>query len=87
MTRQAQQKISADLDHHWSKKCLLLYMQTNWVCPSGTQRSGTSRVILWKMWLESSHHFSQRDSSRARVTKNRDSSRVIDSSHTITDSR
>ena len=29
-------------------------------------------------------HRSQRDSSRARVTKNRDSSRVIDSSHKIT---
>jgi len=33
---------------------------------------------------ESSHHFSQRDSSRVRVTKNRDSSRVIDTSHDIT---
>ena len=41
-----------------------------------------SRVILWKTWLESSHRFSQRDSSR--VTKNRDSSRVIDSNHAIT---
>jgi len=44
----------------------------------------SSRVILWKMWLESSHYFSQRDSSRVRVTKNRDLSRVIDSSHAIT---
>jgi len=34
--------------------------------------------------VESSHHFSQRYPSRVRVTKNRDSSRVIDSSHTIT---
>ena len=34
--------------------------------------------------VESSHHLSQRDSSRIRVTKNRDSSRVIDSSHAIT---
>jgi len=33
---------------------------------------------------ESSHHFSQRDSSRVQVTKNCDSSRVIDSSHAIT---
>jgi len=44
----------------------------------------SSRVILWKTRLESSHHLSQRDSSRVRVTKNRDSSRVIDSSHAIT---
>ena len=35
----------------------------------------SSRVILWKTWLESSHHLSQCDSSRVRVTKNRDSSR------------
>ena len=34
--------------------------------------------------VELSHHFSQRDSSRARVTKNCDSSRVIDSSHAMT---
>jgi len=37
-----------------------------------------SWVILWKTWLESSH-FSQRDSSRVRVTKSCDSSRIIDS--------
>jgi len=43
------------------------------------------RVILWKTWLESSPYLSQRDSSRFRVTKNRDSGRVIDSSHAITD--
>ena len=34
--------------------------------------------------VESSHHLSLRDSSRVRVTKNRDSTRVIDSSHAIT---
>ena len=34
--------------------------------------------------VESSHYFYQRDSSRVRVTKNRDSSRVIDSSPAIT---
>jgi len=60
--RQAKQKISANLDHHWSKKCLLLCVQTNWVFPSGTQRfcknhSDSSRVIPWKTWLEPSHHF------------------------------
>ena len=33
---------------------------------------------------ESSLHFSQRDLSRIRVTKKRDLSRVIDSSHAIT---
>jgi len=47
----------------------------------------SSRVILWKTWVESSHHLSQRDSSRVRVIKNRDSSRVIDSSHAITANR
>jgi len=96
-TRQAKQKISTNHDHHWSKKCSFLYVQTNCVCPSETQRfckndSDSShrlwlvsnRVILCKTWLESSHHFSQRDSSRVRVTKSRDSSRVIDSSHAIT---
>jgi len=35
--------------------------------------------------VESSHYLSQHDSSRVRVTKNRYSSRVIDSSHAITD--
>jgi len=69
---------------------LISCVQTNWVCPSGTQRFckndsdschrlwlETNRVILWKTWLESSHHFSQGDSSRVRVTKNRDSSHAI----------
>jgi len=30
----------------------------------------SSRVILWKTWLVSGHHFSQRGSRRVRVTKN-----------------
>jgi len=47
----------------------------------------SSRFILWKTWLESNHHFSQRDSSWVRVTTDHDSSRVIDSSHAITDNR
>jgi len=34
--------------------------------------------------VESSQETAERDSSRVRVTKNRDSSRVIDSSHDIT---
>ena len=34
--------------------------------------------------VESSHHLFQHDLSRVRVNKNRDSSRVIDSSHAIT---
>ena len=90
-TRQAKQKISANLDHHRSKKCSFLCVQTNWIFSSGTQRfckndsdsslepltvTRVSQVILWKTWLESSHHFCQRYSSRVRVTKNRDSSRV-----------
>ena len=95
-TRQAKQKIPANLDNHWSKKCSFLCVQTNWVCLSGTQRfcKNDSDSSHW-FWLESSHsvknvtrvessqQFSQRDSSRVRVTKNRDSSRVIESSHAI----
>jgi len=38
-------------------------------------------VILWKRWLDSSHHFSQHDSSRVRVIKNRDSSHTIKAAH------
>jgi len=65
-TRQAKQKISANRDHHWSKKCLFLCVQTNWLYPSGTQRfckndSDSSlesltvtRLILRKTWLQSS---------------------------------
>jgi len=37
-TRQSKQKISPILDHHWSKKSSFLCEQTDWVCPSGTQR-------------------------------------------------
>ena len=56
MIRLAKQKISANLDHHWSKKCLFLCVQTNWVCPSGTQRfcKNDSVSSHW-LWLESSH--------------------------------
>jgi len=36
-TRQSKQKISPNLDYHWSKKCSFLCVQTNRVCPSGTQ--------------------------------------------------
>ena len=96
-TRQSKQKISPNLDNHWSKKSSFLCVQTNWVCPSGTQRfsKNDSDSSHW-LWLESSHsvknvtraessHYCiQRDSSRVRVTKNRDSSRVIDLSHAIT---
>jgi len=39
----------------------------------------SSRVILWKTWLESSHHLFQRDSIRVRGTKNRDSSHWLES--------
>ena len=57
-TKQTKQKISANLDHHWSKNCLFLCVQTNWVCPSGTQRF--CKITLdWEprhwLWLESSH--------------------------------
>ena len=78
--RQAKQKICANLDH-----------QTNWVCSSGTQRycKNDSDSSLWLLlesrhFVESSHHFYQRDSSRVRVIINCDSSRVSDSSHAIT---
>jgi len=86
-SRQATQKICANLDNHWSKKCLFLCVQTNWVCPSGTQRFykyDSSLESFTVTRVESSHYFFQRDSSRVRVTKNRDSNRVIDSSHAIT---
>jgi len=57
-----------------------------WLCLSSRVIDYDSGwVILWKTWLESSHHFSQRDSSRVQVTKNRDSNRVIDPSRAITD--
>jgi len=81
-TRQAKQNISANLDHHWCNKCSFLCVQTNWVCPPGTQRfcksdSDSSLESLTVTRVESSHYFSQRDSSRVRVTKNRDSSHAI----------
>jgi len=95
MTRQAKQKISANLGHHWSKKCLFLCVRRTWVCPSGTQRfckitltwviDFDSSHSVWNVTrVKSSHHFSQYDSSRVRVTKNRDSSGVIGASHAIT---
>jgi len=40
-----QNKICANLDHHWSKKCSFLYMQTKWVCPSGTQRFCKNDIV------------------------------------------
>jgi len=43
-----------------------------------------TRISSHCIWLKSSHHLSQHDSSRVRVAKNRDSSRVIDSSRAIT---
>jgi len=46
---------------------LIFCVQTNWVCPSGTQRFCKN----------------DSDSSRVRVTKNRDSSRVTDSSRAV----
>ena len=55
-TRQLKQKISPNLDHHWSKNSSFLCVQTNWVCPSGTQRfcKNDSDSSQW-LWLESSH--------------------------------
>jgi len=95
MTRQSKQKICANLDYyHWSKKCSLICVQTNWVCPSEAQRfckndSDPSLESLIVTRVESTHSvkivtrfewrhlFFQRDSSRVRVTKNRDSSHPI----------
>jgi len=66
-TRQAKEKISANLDHRWSKKCLFLCVQTNWVVHQEQELIDfvkmtltrvidceSSRVILWKTRLESS---------------------------------
>jgi len=41
-------------------------------------------TAMFKINVESSHLFSQRGPSRVRVTKNRNSIQVIDSSHAIT---
>ena len=78
-TSQAKQKICANLDHHWSKnahffKCTrsgFVYQELR----DFVKMTLTRVPSLW-LWLESSHHFSQRDSSRVRVTRNRDSSWV-----------
>jgi len=43
------------------------------------------REIMWKTWLELSHHFSQRESSPSHRKSWLESSQVIDSSHAITD--
>ena len=98
-TRQSKQKFSPNPDDHWSKKSSFLCVQTNWVCPSGTQRFCTNgsdsslkslsvtRVESFCEKWDSSRvelPFFQHDTSRFLVTKSRDSSRVIDSSHTIT---
>ena len=65
-----------------------------WVCVSGTQRFCKNDSSLESLTVTRVESFSKkRDSSRVtiwlkvtrlRVTKNRDSSRVIDSSHAIT---
>ena len=65
-----------------------------WVCVSGTQRFCKNDSSLESLTVTRVESFSEkRDSSRVtillkvtrvRVTKNRDSSRVIDSSHAIT---
>ena len=87
---QAKQKTSANLDHHWSKKCLFLCVQTNWVCPSGFQRfskndSDSSWVILCETWLELSpnHQISWLESLPNNQISWLESSWVIDSSHAI----
>ena len=95
-TRKAKQNIFANLDNHWRKKCSFFCVQTNWVCPSGTQRnckndSDSSLELLTVTRVES--FCEKRGSSRVtislnvtrvRVTKNRDYSRAIDSSQAIT---
>ena len=55
-TRQSKQKICANLDHHWSKKCSFLCVQTNWVCLSEAQRfCKNGSVSSYWLWLESRH--------------------------------
>ena len=68
--RQSKQKICANLDHHWSKKmlliiteakkCSILCVQTNWVCPPEAQwfcknDSESSLESLIANGVESSH--------------------------------
>ena len=67
--------------HFWKK--LQSWSGQNWL-QSWSSPIQSWSVLISETWLESSHHLSQRDSSRVRVTKNLDSSRVIDSSHAIT---
>jgi len=81
--------VSANLGHHWSNKCSFLCVQTNWVCRSGTPTfckkwlwlesrvidCDSSRVILWKTWLESSH-FVKNVTRVESFCEKRDSSRV-----------
>ena len=84
----------------WTKSCSFLCVQTKRVCQQvfgDFLKMTLTRVTSHLIWLESSHLIKNvtrvessqetagRDSSRVRVTKNRDSSRVIDSSHDITD--
>jgi len=81
-TRQSKQKISPNLDHHWSKNSSFLCVQTNWVCSSGTQRlckndSDSSLKSLTVTWVESSH--SVKNVTRVESSHHffqRDSSRV-----------
>jgi len=71
-TWQSKQKISPNLDHHWSKKSPFPCVQTNLVCPSGTRRFCKNdfdsslesltviRVIVWRTWLESNYWLESR---------------------------
>ena len=84
-TWKSKQKICTNFDHYWTKKWSFLCMQTNWVCRSealwfrkNDSDSGLESLIVTRV----KSFCEKRDSSR--VTKNRDSSRVIDSSHAIT---
>ena len=104
-TRQAKQNISANLDHHWSKKCYFFVCKRSGFVHQELRdfvKMALTRVSSDRLWLEpshsvkkvtrddSSHRLFQRDSSRVRVTKNRDWSRIepcdlLD--HAITDTQ
>ena len=90
-TRQAKQKISANIDHHWNKNCsFFVGKRTGFVHQKLRDfvKMTLTRVSSHWLWLESSysvknvtgvessHNFSQHDLSRVRVTKNLDSSWV-----------
>jgi len=77
MSWQPKKKICINLYHYQSKKSSFICVQMNWVCSSEAQ--GLCENDSYSSWVTIFLNV-----TRVRVTKGRDASRVIDSSHTIT---